>query len=326
MFDLERSPVLSDGQWTAIQQHLQRIGRARQQRDPAQGVGSAKEMVETIARVALEAKGITAGSGASLSDLVHKAHEVLEFPRGDDIAHDTGTKSIIRQAKVAAIKLGDLRNSVGTGHGSATPRDAIAEHADIALDAAVMWCRWALRRLGKVVIGQHAELIGDLNGGNTFSGGDLRTRLLAINLPDIDPADQRAIGVAVGRRAARDTVTVRIDGVEAAAPGPQWPIDYRLGVVEGLVMTDDGYVRTNRTAAGHIPILLADADQHDVAVAAMIDNLVPEVLLAEVSIANDLAQRQAIAHDLRRAAANPATPAQVRVLLECLADKFSPLF
>lgn len=324
MFDLERG-ALTDDQWAAVQQHLSRIARARRDRDPAQGVGSAKELVETVCRVALEAKAVPAGNGASLTSLVNKAHEVLEHPRGDDLAQDAAVKGIIRQAKSAVIQMGDLRNAVGTGHGSAIVREAIDEHADIALDAAVMWSRWALRRHAKVVIGQHAELVSDLGGGQTFSGGDLRRRLLAVNLPDIDPADQRIIGVAVGRRAARDTITVRQDGVEAATPAAEWPIAYRLGVVEGLVLTEDGHIRTNRAAAGHLPALLADADEHAAAFDAMTQRLVPALIQGEVSIVHDIAQREAIASELRRANTRDL-PARVQVFLTGLADRFQPPF
>lgn len=59
-----------------------------------------------------------------------------------------------------------------------------------------------------------------------FYSGDLAGRLIDANLPTAEPRHVRAIGVAVGQRAARETFNVRIDGVDAAIADPdleRWP-------------------------------------------------------------------------------------------------------
>lgn len=325
MFDLEQNAVLSAEQWAAISEQLARIARARRERDWALGVGGAKELVETVARIALEARGVPVSNAVKFPKLIHDAHEVLERPAGLGLASDRPSGDIVRQAKAGVTSLAELRAAFGTGHGTALPRDALEEHADLAMDMAVTWARWALRRLAAVADGRYAELIADLNGGRPFSSGDLTRRLLAVNLPTVEPEEQRAIGVAVGRRAAQGTFTVRHEGVEVATPGPRWPLHYRLGVVEGLFVGEDGFVRSDPVAACYVPTLLADAEPEAEAVDRLLGDLLPIVLMSDISYANSSADREAIAASLRQAR-QLGVPPQIAVLLDSLADKFAPPF
>jgi hypothetical protein len=325
MFELERSTVLSPEQWDAVQEHLQRIERARATRDWAQGVGSAKEMVESVARIALEVRGVGVSNSVKFPALIHEAHGVLERPDAEEFASDLPTRTIIKQAKGAVTQLAELRTAVGTGHGSATRRATLEEHVDVSMDAAVLWCRWAIRRLGAVVDGRHADLIGDLRGGRSFSAGDLSRRLRAVNLPTQDEGEQRLIGQAVGRRAASDTFTVRHDGVEVVAPGQAWPLQYRLGVVEGLFLGEDGFVRSNASAAACVPNLLADLESAGPDAEAAIKELMAQVIPSDLSYANSAEDRRRIAAALKEAD-RPGLPPLVTVLLRTLANKFEPSF
>jgi hypothetical protein len=120
------------------------------------------------------------------------------------------------------------------------------------VDGALLWIRWALRRLQFLLIGDLQPLLADLRG-STFRRGDLATRLQAANLPDLPPDDQRLLGVAVGQRAALNTFTVRIDGVEACATSEDvasWPPDYREGVTEGLFLDHFGQIRVDEEVRG----------------------------------------------------------------------------
>lgn len=86
-------------------------------------------------------------------------------------------------------------------------------------------------------------LVGDLQSGVPFSKGVLAARLAAANVPALEESEQRRLGVAVGQRAARETFTVRIDGIDACAQDPgRWPDPYREGVTEGLFINEDGRV------------------------------------------------------------------------------------
>lgn len=323
MFDLDRSTVLSQEQWDAVTEHLGRIGRARRDRDWAQGVGSAKELVESVARIALEAGGVVVSNSTNFPNLIHEAHGVLERPKAEELTSDVPTRTIVRQAKSAVSELATLRSAVGTGHGSATRRATLEEHVDIAMDAAVLWCRWALRRLAAVVDGRHADLIGDLRGGRTFSSGDLTRRLLAVNLRSIEEHEQRLIGLSVGRRAAGGTFTVRHDGVEVVGVGEDWPLQYRLGVVEGLFVSEDGYVRSDPAAAGYVTTLLADLGATGGVGEAVVNELMVQVIPSDVSYADSPEDRRQIAAALREAN-RPGLPPLLTVLLQVLADKFEP--
>jgi hypothetical protein len=191
------------------------------------------------------------------------------------------------------------------------------------MDAAVLWCRWAIRRLAAVVDGRHADLIGDLRGGKSFSAGDLARRLRAVNLATLEDAEKRLIGQAVGRRAASDTFTVRHDGVEVVGPSAAWPLQYRLGVVEGLFLGEDGFVRSNAAAAACVPDLLADLESAGPDAEAIVKELMAQVIPSDLSYANGPDDRRRIATVLR-GADRPGLPPLVTVLLRTLAKKFDP--
>lgn len=117
---------------------------------------------------------------------------------------------------------------------------------DLALDGSLLWARWALRRVGYFNQGRPEtlirDLIGDPNGAITFYSGDLGHRLVAANLGALEDKHARAIGVAVGQRAARETFNVRIDGVQACISDPdlaRWPAAYRLGAASGLLFSPE---------------------------------------------------------------------------------------
>lgn len=72
----------------------------------------------------------------------------------------------------------------------------------------------------------------------------LADHLEAVVLPDQPPETQRAIGIAFGARAAQDTGNPRIVGIDPAIQSSDvraWPIQYRIGVTEGLLLGRRGY-------------------------------------------------------------------------------------
>jgi hypothetical protein len=86
------------------------------------------------------------------------------------------------------------------------------------------------------------DLVGDPRGAIIFYRGDLTDRLNYANLPELEDKHARAIGVAVGQRAASNTFNVRIEGVDACVRDPdivRWPAAYRLGVATGLLFSPE---------------------------------------------------------------------------------------
>lgn len=319
VFDLQRAPALTDEQWAVVCDHMARAGRARQAEDWPLLVGCAKELVESVARFALGFAGVTVSNREGLRGLVNAAHGVLERPEAEELASDLPTAKIVKQMQNAVCELAELRNALGTGHGSATQKATLEEHADVAMDAAATWCRWATRRLGVVMFGQHVVLIGDLRGAASFYRHTLRDRLRAVNLPMCSEQEQHSIGVAVGRRAAGGTFMVREEGVEAATTrGSEWPLAYRLGVIEGLLLTEDGFLRSDAHAVRFIPALAADANQWG---EHRLGEVIRQVELSDVSYLNSPSQRQDIARALREAD-HGFTSHALAALLRVSADQF----
>ncbi|GGN72514.1 hypothetical protein GCM10011579_049800 [Streptomyces albiflavescens] len=140
-----------------------------------------------------------------------------------------------------ADQLRELRNRYGTGHGRAVVHDITDEVAEICVHGALIWIRWALARLQTVLMGAVQPLIDDLLEGGVFYGGDLTNRLQAANIVNLEEADQRALGLAIGQRAARATFNVRIEGIDVCSEDPaRWPDAYREAALQRLFTNPDG--------------------------------------------------------------------------------------
>ncbi|MFF3671618.1 hypothetical protein [Microtetraspora malaysiensis] len=198
-------------------------------------VGSAKELVEATARVFFQVRGHPAGSGEDYNKVLTAAQRAIEHQPGPGIAVDSADRQAAESARKVAGLLRELRNTYGTGHGRSTLQPVEDEVLETCVDGALLWTRWVLRRLQFLLVGALQPLINDLRIG-TF-------------IPD----DQRALGVAVGQRAASNTFTVRIDGVEACAMSQDdaiWPLAYREGVVEGLFIDQFGQLNVDESVYG----------------------------------------------------------------------------
>ncbi|WP_405933627.1 abortive infection family protein [Streptomyces sp. NBC_00827] len=237
---LPRAEGLQHDQWRAIEDAYGRLAAAVAADDRPLVVGSAKELVECVARVTLVAYGRVVADGDEYTKVLASAHQIIEHVIGPNIPGNHPLRQIPNYAQKMAIQLRELRNRYGTGHGRATIHDITNEVVDASVHAALVWVRWALTRLQTVLLGAIGPLVNDLHRG-TFSKGDLAARLEAANIPRLDEAEQHRLGVAVGQRAARETFNVRLEGIRACTDAPQrWPDDYREGVVQGLFVNDDG--------------------------------------------------------------------------------------
>lgn len=244
---LIRPDGLEEATWTAIQDHVDRLKRARRDNDLGQMVGSAKDLVETVAKIVLDAQGETVASDTKLPQVLTRAHEVLGRRPGRGPAADPPVRDLAQGAKTIVAQLPDLRNRFGTGHGRILTPEVDEEIAFLCLDAAVLWSNWALRRLGHLLAGRPLSLIRAL-ASDIFYSGTLRDRLQELDLPNLDPVDQRLVGLAVAHRAMTGTYVVAGDGVDACAAQPEltsWPAGYRAGLVEGLFLSREGYVDAN---------------------------------------------------------------------------------
>lgn len=263
-FDLVQ-PVGIDAQaWQAILAHRDRLRDSLARgTDRSLILGQAKELAESVARVIITERGDVAPAGMDFCDAIDNAHRVLERQPGPDLSHDPELRAVVQGAKKIVRGLREIRNSFGSGHGRAREPVVELEMIEVAVPAAMLWTRWALRRLGPLILGQPTTLINDLLDGQVFYSGQLAERLRAANIAELDEAMQQRLGTAVGIRAMRETFNVRIEGVEACGESSaldRWPRGYRRGVVYGLLFDESGRARLNEWALTAIPALLGPVE------------------------------------------------------------------
>ena len=136
---------------TAILEQLQRIQRAVRD-DPALAVGSAKELIESTAKVVLIELGQTVDEKADIQALIRNAQQALALHPSQATAGPDGTdavKKILGGVTTVAVGVAELRNrGYGTGHGAAGSRVGLkARHAHLAVNAAITWCQLMLDTL-----------------------------------------------------------------------------------------------------------------------------------------------------------------------------------
>jgi hypothetical protein len=158
---------------------------------------------------------------------------------GEGLSDSTPLRDIAGGLKTIATQFAELRNAFGSGHGRSYEPEVVEEIIAFSVDAAVLWVRWALRRLEQQLYGALTPFINDPDHG-IFYGQELANRLVPANVQELDEPDQRRLGVAVGQRAMRDAFLAKEQGVEACASGglDQWPAGYRRGLLAGLLLIE----------------------------------------------------------------------------------------
>jgi hypothetical protein len=136
---------------SAIREQLSRIQRAVID-DPALAVGSAKELIESTAKVVLIELGLPVNPKADLPSLVRDAHQALGLhPSSATTGPDASdaVKKILGSVSGIAIGVAELRNrGYGTGHGAASSRTGLRpRHAHLAVNSAFTWCQLILDTL-----------------------------------------------------------------------------------------------------------------------------------------------------------------------------------
>ena len=246
-FDVTRPPLLAQEYWASIESELLRLERSLTADDDVQAIGDAKCLVEATAKVVWDINGTPADSNEKFPKVVVRAHELLRNQPGHELAHQSTYAAMALQASKMAGNLAEIRNAIGGGHGRARKPYVRAEEVDLALDGAITWVRWALRRLDLFAEGRPDQLIRDLIGSDTepqkiFTQGLLARRLVAANLPQLEAKWQRALGVAVGQRSSGGTFVVSNDGLSPAVESADlavWPAQYRLGLALGCLFDRD---------------------------------------------------------------------------------------
>ncbi|WP_165970465.1 abortive infection family protein [Actinomadura sp. 6K520] len=279
---LERAVGITDEAWKVIEETQRRLARALEAADHPLALGVAKEMVETIAKIVLATRGEVAGSQMDYDKCVTAAHKALVRLPGQHLSNEPVLKQLVQSAKGIATQLAPVRNAYGTGHGRAEQPDIPEEMLHLCLDGALLWSRWALRRLGVLTLAMPEPLIRDLKSG-TFYGGTLAPGLKAALQTEGDDAVLRRLGMAVGQRAMRDTHVVQMEGVQACAESNDlhvWPATYRAALFEGLFIDATGRPTVSTWSAEWASRVIAPLDEDEAG--AVIKDL--ETKLADTNI------------------------------------------
>jgi hypothetical protein len=198
-FELLRPDHVQEEPWAAIQRHRLRLEVAWRSSDRPAVVGAAKELIECVARAVLVATEQTIGDRADYAERVNAAHKALARQAGQDVSQSPEIRSIAQSARTIATQVSAVRNAVGARHGRAYTPDIVKEMLTVVTDGALLWTRWALRRLGHLLAGYPNLLIAEVNGSTNRD--TLHRHFDAVVLPDQPPEIQQAVGVAFGKQA-----------------------------------------------------------------------------------------------------------------------------
>ena len=134
-----------------IKSHLRRI-HGSIETDPELAIGSAKELIESTAKLVLNAREVAFAKDDDLVQLANRAQESLKLrpnqTNTDGPDGGTGVKRILGGALSIATGVAELRNTYGMGHGrDRMPTGLGPRHAHLAANAAYLWCQLMLDTL-----------------------------------------------------------------------------------------------------------------------------------------------------------------------------------
>jgi abortive infection Abi-like protein len=263
LFQLPRAEHIDQPSWEAIELARDRLQRAWEIQDLPEVVGKAKELVETVAKVTVAATEGTVADSIDFEPLVKAAQQSLKRQPGTDLSQDQNLRAMAQAAQTIASRLAAIRNAYGTGHGRARIPDVVEEMASLSVESALVWCRWALRRLGHLLADYPNDLIAAVQVGTTRNV--LREKFGAAALGQQPEEVQHRIGVAFGQQSAGGFGNATEVGVEPAIEGGYegFPIDYRRGLLEGMLLTAGGNIGLTDSYAPWFVSLLASLPESD---------------------------------------------------------------
>lgn len=263
LFDIPRPEHLDNDGWEAVGSARSRLRLAWELKDFPEVVGKAKELVETVAKVVVAAADGTLADNADYGPTVKAAHQSLKRQPGVDLSQDEALRAITQATQTMATSLGPLRNTYGTGHGRARVPDVTVEMVTVTAEAALVWSRWALRRLEHLLADYPNDLIAAVQ--TATSRGVLREKFHATALSQQPVEVQHRIGVAFGQQSAGGFGNATEVGVEPAIDGgfDEYPIDYRRGLIEGMLLTGGGQIGLTTYYAPWFVSLLGSLPEQD---------------------------------------------------------------
>ena len=255
---------LSDEHWQAIDDHQGRLDRAVERDDLSGVIGAAKELCECIARVICAVQAQTVSNTDDFGQVISTAHEALDRRPGRGSAVEAHVRQIAETAKKMTVRLGQLRNELGTGHGRSLIPVVTRETAAMAEQSGRLWATWALARLDEVLRGEVPRLVQELEGG-WWHRGLLKQRFTEVGLSSLHSEDQHRLGVAVAHRSSGGgTFVVTEAGVSPLKESAgSWPNAFRTGVAGGLLIDSRGQFALQRQFVEVLSVIVAAMDIED---------------------------------------------------------------
>ena len=268
LFGLPEPAHVDRPAWAAIELARDRLRRSWESNDFPEALGKAKELVETVAKVVVESAEGTVADEADYTPTVKSAHKALRRQPGVDLSQHQEVRAIAQAAQTMATSLGPLRNAFGTGHGRARVPNVSMEMATLGVESALIWCRWALRRLEHLLADYPNDLVDAVNTGTTRA--KLREKFDAAALAQQPPEIQHRIGVAFGQQSAGGFGNATEVGVEPAIEGgfEDYPIAYRRGLLEGMLLNSAGQIGLPEFYAPRFVSLLGSLPDREATAAA----------------------------------------------------------
>ncbi|MBE5471744.1 abortive infection family protein [Mycobacteroides abscessus] len=142
---------LSTGDRIALDEQLARLLRTED--DPALALGSAKDLLEAIAKFVLDELSWPYGDSDDFNKLWHFARERLGLLPQDVAAGpaQSQVRAILQSSWTIASKVNELRNDHGTGHGRTLPTGVTAEIAQMVVREACSVAELVLGTLDRQV-------------------------------------------------------------------------------------------------------------------------------------------------------------------------------
>ena len=132
-----------------LQEHVERINESIDN-DPSQAIGSAKDLVETVAKKVLDLYREDPQKHRDLAPLVSEALRLLNLSADnipDSSKGASSSKRVLAGLNQIVGGVAELRNLYGTGHGRLRKGGPSARHARLVVGAASTLCRFMLETL-----------------------------------------------------------------------------------------------------------------------------------------------------------------------------------
>lgn len=251
----EALEFLGESMAASVQLHANRLVLAFAGGDVGHSIGCAKDLCECIVKVALSYLDVSYGAAEDFSALMKRAEATLDlhpstFDDRPPIRKLLGTVGRIPRS------LAELRNAEGSGHGHPSLSAIDDRSHRLLVQATLAWSEWFLDALRAKAeqMAEFASFLQDVEYAKTFTTGTLRSLVFEeMDITNRTFDEQRAGGVALGRRRVSGTFMVSLDIINPFLDEElEVPLAMQLGLFEGLLVDANG--QGHSTSAG-VPAL-----------------------------------------------------------------------